>query len=137
MYLYTNMDSYVSRKPATMHSMQRIRDEFCGFSDIIQPQNHKYLAIAHYTGRPPVPLDLETFNTICMGATPLDLELLQVFIPSKGNMASSATYKTDYWLDRYARPIMKTIRIGVSEDVSGSKNRTSTPSMNQRFNEVP
>jgi hypothetical protein len=44
--------------------------------------------------------------------------------------------RTDYWLDRYARPILKTIRIGVKEEISGSKNRETTPSMNRRLNLV-
>lgn len=93
MYLYTNSDGYIARKPSQMHAMQKIRDEFCSFIDLIQPHKHLYVAIAHSTGRSPVPLDLENFNSICMGSTPLDLELLQVFIPSKGNLSSSATYK--------------------------------------------
>lgn len=93
MYLYTNSSGYIARKPIAMQAMKRIRDEFCSFIDIIQPNKHLYVAIAHYTERSPVPLDLENFNSICMGATPLDLELLQVFIPSKGNLSSSATYK--------------------------------------------
>ena len=92
-YLYTNMDGYIAIKPSKMHVMQKIRDEFCSFIDVIQPNKHQYVAIAHYNGRSPVFLDLENFNTICMGATPLDLELLQVFIPSKGNLSCSATYK--------------------------------------------
>lgn len=94
MYLYTNSDGYIARKPSQMHAMQKIRDEFCSFIDVIQPNKHLYVAIAHYTGSPsPVSLDLENFNSICMGSTPLDLELLQVFIPSKGNLSSCATYK--------------------------------------------
>lgn len=93
MYLFTNMDGYITKKPQSMHAMQKIRDEFCSFIDVIQPNKHQYVAIAHYAGKPSVSLDLENFNTICMGATPLDLELLQVFIPSKGNLTSSSTYK--------------------------------------------
>jgi hypothetical protein len=93
MYLFTNTDGYISKKPITMHAMQKIRDEFCSFIDIIQPNKHLYVALAHYSGRPLVSLDLENFNSICMGSTPLDLELLQVFIPSKGNLSSSATYQ--------------------------------------------
>lgn len=44
--------------------------------------------------------------------------------------------RTDYWLDRFARPILKTIRIGVKEEISGSKNRDTTPSMNRKLNTV-
>jgi hypothetical protein len=95
MYLYTNMDGYVSKKPKSLNSMQKIRDEFCGFLDNIQPSGHKYVAIAHYSGRQPLPIDIENFNSICMGATPTDLDLLQVFVPSKGNPTSHSTFKYD------------------------------------------
>lgn len=93
MYLYTNMDGYISKKPKALHSMQKIRDEFCGFLDNLQPTSHKYVAIAHYAGRLPFPIDIENFNSICMGATPADLELLQVFVPSKGNPTTHSTFK--------------------------------------------
>ena len=93
MYLYTNIDGYISKKPTSMHSMQRIRDEFCGFLDNLQPNGHKYVAVAHYAGRAPIPIDIENFNSICMGATPPDLEILQVFVPSKGSQTVGTTFK--------------------------------------------
>jgi hypothetical protein len=39
-------------------------------------------------------------------------------------------------LDRNARPILKTVRVGMNKEVSGSKNKESTVSMNRRSNEV-
>lgn len=44
--------------------------------------------------------------------------------------------RTDYWLDRNARPILKTVRVGVRQDVSGSKNKDTTASMNRSSNTV-
>lgn len=45
-------------------------------------------------------------------------------------------FRTDYWLDRYARAILKTSRLGMRQEVSGSKNKDSTASMNKKSNDV-
>ena len=94
LFLYTNVDGIVSKKPQTMCVLQRIRDEFCSFQDILQPSPmRRYVAVMQMKHKEPVPVDLESFNSLCMGSTPHDLEVLRCFVPSKGHDSEYVTFR--------------------------------------------
>ena len=93
-FLYTNADGTVSRKPQSMCVLQRIRDEFCAFQDVLQPGvSRRFVAVMQMRGKEAVPVDLESFNSLCMGSTPHDLEVLRCFVPSKGHDAEYVTFR--------------------------------------------
>jgi hypothetical protein len=93
LYLYTNVDGNVSKKPAGLHNFQQLRDAFFGFLEHLQPGGHEYVAVMHTASPAPTPLDAEHFNSLCMGAPSLDAQVLQVFVPSKGDSGTSVTFR--------------------------------------------
>ena len=93
LYLYTNIDGNVAKKPAGFHNLQNMRDAFLGFLEHLQPGGYEQVAMCHTGGPTPAPLDLEGFNTLCMEGPSYDVQAIQVFIPSKGDTGSSVTFR--------------------------------------------
>ena len=94
LYLYTNVDGNISKKPAGLHNFLSMRDAFFGFLEHLQPGGHEYVAVCH-SGAPPPPalLDAESFNSLCMGSPSPDVQVIQVFVPSKGDSGSCVTFR--------------------------------------------
>lgn len=91
LYLYTNVDGNVSKKPAALHNFQNMRDAFFGFLEHLQPSGHEYVAVCH--SPTPLPLDAESFNSLCMGHPSPEVQVIQVFVPSKGDSSASVTFR--------------------------------------------
>ncbi len=92
-YLYSTTDGYIAQKPRNMHDLRKIRDQFLNYVPILQPSQHLHVAIIQLTGEAPKFVSNDTFSNLCLGATPKTLEVVQCFMPSKGDSNSNATYR--------------------------------------------
>ena len=136
LYLYTTREGYIAQKPRNMHDLRRIRDQFLNYVPILQPDGHRFVAIMALEGEEAKYLSNDAFSNLCLGATPKNLEMLQCFMPSKGDPASNVTYRTDYWLERSAQIAMRTERVGLDPSVSGSSHVSARSNMNRKLNSL-
>jgi hypothetical protein len=77
-----------------MHDLRRIRDQFLDYVPHLQPREHFYVACMQLSGELPTFLSNDAFSNLCLGSTPPNLEILQCFVPSKGDLTSNATYRS-------------------------------------------
>lgn len=134
LYLYTTREGYIAQKPRNMLDLRRIRDQFLNYVPVLQPDKHLYVAVTAMEGEEPQFVTNDALGSLCLGATPKSLELIQCFMPSKGDPHCNKTYRTDYWLDRTAQIIMRTERVGIDSLLSGSGHVTSRANMNSKLN---
>lgn len=94
MYLYTNTDGIISKKPVGLNNFLSMRDAFFGFLEHLQPDGYKHVAVCHSSGTTGgVCLDGESFNALCMGNPSEEVEVLQAFVPSKGDTGACVTFR--------------------------------------------
>lgn len=136
LYLYTTSEGYIAQKPRNMHDLRRIRDQFMNYVAVLQPDQHLYVAVMSLQGGESKFIPDDVFSNLCLGATPKNLEMLQCFLPSKGDIRNNATYQTDYWLDRSAHIMMRTERVGLGPSLSGSSHISSRSNMDRKLNAV-
>lgn len=99
MYLYTNVDGHITKKPLAMQNFAKIHEQFLSIADSFKLTNNPnmFVATTQSCGKSPVMLNIEEFNKLCLSSTiPNDLEILQCFIPSKGNTSTCCTFRYVY-----------------------------------------
>lgn len=94
MYLFTNVDGFISKRPKSMLSFEKIYEQFLIFATAISPEKNLFVAFCHSAGKLPVAIDTDTLTNFLRNRTiPLDAEVLQCFIPSKSDTSFNTTYR--------------------------------------------
>jgi len=95
LWIYTDYDGNISKKPRNLYSLVRVRDEFIGLVQTFQPGGYTNVALIlqNEDNATPVPVSLEDLTVMCDEGLSSDVVTIQIFIPARGNHAHFRTHR--------------------------------------------
>ena len=140
-YCYTDAQG-TSLLKGGAQTLNTIYDQFTRIGRAIHAAGEtKNAAVCYKFGSSvPVVLDNDAFEAFCYQTVTApsfstEVQLVQVFVPSKGYPDQHRTYRTHYWLDKVSSvPAMRSERVDVSRTVTGSAGISTTTHMSRLDN---
>jgi hypothetical protein len=135
-YVVTDINGHIAQKPKQFLTLSGIHDEFITIGKSLQGEDAKIVATGYrYGSSSSAIIDLTQFKSITLESASNPYQVLQCFIPSKGSSIHYRTYRTTFRLDKSV-PQLKTDRLDLSSEVSGSSNVKSVTNMSRAANKA-